>query len=113
DHYLAFYFENRSTNIEIRDYVGVRPHPGSIGIHEADRHLVEIHVQTLFPLHSTQSENRWFYVGGGTVATYCGNGVMKKVGADVNVDETFSFNGFQYHKYWRGGSDNCREGRAI
>jgi len=90
DHYVAFYFENRSSNIEIVDYVAKG---GS---------TIEMNVRTLFPLSRTEAENRWWYQGFTTVAQYASNGVMNYLG----------FDGTHYN-YQKTGSYNTRLGRAI
>lgn len=86
DHYLSFYWEDRTAAIEIVDEVAKG---GS---------TVRMNVKTQFRLSDTEAENRWFYRGVGTVAEYCDNGTM------VVEDD------FNYHKE---RSNNCREGRAI
>lgn len=82
DHYLAFYWENRTASIEIVDYVA----KGGTS--------VRMNVTTLSKLDDLQAENRWWYVGNGTLAEFCGNGVM-------NVID-------QKH-YWKESTTNCRE----
>lgn len=64
DHYVAFYFENRSSSIEIIDHVAKG---GS---------TIEMNVRTIFPLNPNVLENRWWYLGLNTVAEYSGNGGM-------------------------------------
>ena len=90
DHYIAFYFENRSSNIEIVDYVAKG---GS---------TIEMNVRTLFPLSPIEAENRWWYQGFTTVAQYASNGVMNDLG----------FDGTHYN-YQKVGSYNTRLGRDI
>ncbi len=70
DHYIKFYFENRSSNIEIVDYVA------------KGGDSIEMNVRTLWPLSQTEAENRWWYVGQNTVAHYAGNGIMEDLGFD-------------------------------
>jgi CxxC motif-containing protein (DUF1111 family) len=83
DHYLAFYWENRTAAIEIIDYVA------------KGGKSIRMNVTTLSKLDDLQAENRWFYIGGGTLAEFCGNGVM-------NVIDTLH--------YWKETTANCREG---
>lgn len=82
DHYLAFYWENRTASIEIVDYVA------------KGGNSIRMNVTTLSKLDDLQAENRWFYIGGGTLAEFCGNGGM-------NVIDTTH--------YWKELSANCRE----
>lgn len=70
DHYVPFYFENRSSNIEIVDYVA------------KGGDTIEMNVRTIFPLNSIEAENRWWYEGISTVAQYASNGTMRYVGFD-------------------------------
>ena len=70
DHYVAFYFENRSSNIEIVDYVA------------KGGDTIEMNVRTIFPLSEIEAENRWWYLGITTVAQYASNGVMTYLGFD-------------------------------
>lgn len=87
DHYLPFYWENRTAAIEIIDYVA----KGGA--------TVRMNVTTLAKLDDLQAENRWWYVGNNTLAEFCGNGVM-------NVIDTMH--------YWKENNNNCRENfRAI
>jgi CxxC motif-containing protein (DUF1111 family) len=87
DHYLPFYWENRTAAIEIIDYVA----KGGT--------TVRMNVTTLAKLDDLQAENRWWYVGNNTLAEFCGNGVM-------NVIDTTH--------YWKENNNNCRENfRAI
>lgn len=90
DHYIAFYFENRSSNIEIVDYVAKG---GS---------TIEMNVRTLFPLSPVEAENRWWYQGFTTVAQYASNGIMNYLGFDG-----------AYYNYQKVGSSNTRLGREI
>ncbi len=70
DHYVAFYFENRSSKIEIVDYVA------------KGGDTIEMNVRSIFPLSTTEAENRWWYEGISTVAQYASNGVMNYLGRD-------------------------------
>ena len=86
DHYLTFYWEDRTAAIEIVDYVAKG---GS---------SIRMNVVTQNKLHDTEAENRWWYIGMNTLAEFCGNGVMNMV---------------DYTHYWKEESYNCREGRPI
>ncbi|WP_390590934.1 di-heme oxidoredictase family protein [Simiduia litorea] len=86
DHYLTFYWEDRTAAIEIVDYVA----KGGTSI--------RMNVVTENKLDDLQAENRWWYIGMNTLAEYCGNGVMNM------VDNTH---------YWKEETYNCREGRNI
>ena len=90
DHYIKFYFEDRSSNIEIVDYVA------------KGGDSIEMNVRTIFPLDPIQAENRWWYQGITTVAQYASNGVMNYQG----------FDGTYYH-YQKTSSENTRLGRPI
>jgi CxxC motif-containing protein (DUF1111 family) len=70
DHYIKFYFEDRSSNIEIVDYVA------------KGGDSIEMNVRTLWPLNDTEAENRWWYLGRNTVAEYSGGFGMEYVGFD-------------------------------
>lgn len=86
DHFLSFYWEDRTAAIEIVDYVA------------KGGDSIRMNVKTLNKLDDAQAENRWFYMGEGTLAEYCGNGVMQ-----TNDNRN----------YWKEDSWNCREGRPI
>ncbi len=86
DHFLSFYWEHRTAEIEIVDYVAKG---GS---------TVRMNVKTQFKLNDTEAENRWFYRGVGTVAEYYDNGTM-------NVIDNLN--------YYKERSFNAREGRNI
>ncbi|WP_281557066.1 di-heme oxidoredictase family protein [Thalassomonas sp. RHCl1] len=86
DHFLSFYWEDRTAAIEIIDYVA----KGGSGI--------EMKVKTLNKLDDQQAENRWWYLGNNTLAEYCGNGVM------ATQDN---------RNYVKESSWNCRENRNI
>ncbi len=90
DHYIKFYFEDRSSNIEIVDYVA------------QGGDSIEMNVRTIFPLDSIQAENRWWYQGITTVAQYASNGTMTYKG----------FDGTYYH-YQKTSNENTRLGRPI
>lgn len=91
DHYLTFYWEQRTAAIEIIDYVA----KGGTKI------VMKVRAEGL--LDNAQAENRWWYVGRNTLAEYCGNGVMERI--NVPGDSRFH--------YYKEDSWNCREGRAI
>nr|WP_010130640.1 di-heme oxidoredictase family protein [Microbulbifer agarilyticus] len=86
DHYLSFYWEDRTAAIEIIDEVA------------KGGDTVRMNVRTEFRLSDTEAENRWFYRGVGTVAEYCDNGVMNVV---------------DQYNYYKERSFNCRENRPI
>ncbi|WP_236250473.1 di-heme oxidoredictase family protein [Microbulbifer sp. ALW1] len=86
DHYLSFYWEDRTASIEIIDEVA------------KGGDTVRMNVRTQFKLSDTEAENRWFYRGVGTVAEYCDNGVMTVVNNE---------------HYFKERSFNCRENRPI
>ncbi|WP_230390396.1 di-heme oxidoredictase family protein [Reinekea sp. G2M2-21] len=86
DHFLTFYWEQRTASIEIIDYVAKG---GS---------SIRMNVKTLTKLDDLQAENRWWYIGLNTLAEYCGNGVMA-----TNDNRN----------YWKEESWNCRENRPI
>lgn len=86
DHYLSFYWEDRTASIEIIDEVA------------KGGDTVRMNVRTQFKLSDTEAENRWFYRGVGTVAEYCDNGTMV-------VEDNLN--------YYKERSYNCREGRPI
>lgn len=90
DHYIKFYFENRSSNIEIVDYVA------------KGGDTIEMNVRTLWPLSDTEAENRWWYLGQNTVAHYAGNGIMDFVGFDGT-----------YYNYRKTDNINRQLNRAI
>ena len=87
DHYLTFYWEQRTAAIEIVDYVA----KGGTS--------VRMNVVAQSKLDDLQAENRWWYIGMNTLAEYCGNGVMNRVGTTLS--------------YWKEDSYNCRENRPI
>lgn len=94
DHYVKFYFENRSSNIEIIDEVA---QGGS---------QITMNVRTIFPLSDTEAENRWFYWGGTTVASYYSNGIMDYLGMTTE-------DGQDYYHYRKSTTYNQREGRNV
>ena len=83
DHYIPFYFENRSSNIEIIDRVA------------KGGDSITMNVRTIFPLNQIAAENRWWYTGVNTVAEYAGNGGMDFLGFDgtfYNYQKTDTLN---------------------
>jgi CxxC motif-containing protein (DUF1111 family)/predicted lipoprotein with Yx(FWY)xxD motif len=82
DHYVKFYFEDRSTSIEIVDYVA----KGGTNI--------EMNVRTIWPLNATEAENRWWYAG--PSATYHWNSIMDYMGSEV-------IDGTTYYHYQKTG----------
>ena len=90
DHYIKFYFEDRSSNIEIVDYVA------------KGGDTIEMNVRTIFPLDPIQAENRWWYQGITTVAQYASNGIMTYQGFDGT-----------YYYYQKTSNQNTRLGRSI
>ena len=93
DHYLSFYWEFRTAQIEIIDKVAKG---GS---------TIRMNVTIDHPLDDTEAENRWFYIGNNTLAEYCGNGTMN-VRTDVqNPDPNLYY-------YYKEESLNCRNGYA-
>jgi CxxC motif-containing protein (DUF1111 family) len=94
DHYLAFYWENRTAQIQIEDFVA----KGGTKI--------KMSVITMSKLDDKEAENRWWYIGNNTLAEFCGNGVMDD---DKEVSNPKP-NEFYYKK---DSTDNCREHRPI
>ncbi|PKI16086.1 thiol oxidoreductase [Colwellia sp. 12G3] len=94
DHYIKFYFEDRSSNIEIIDYVA------------KGGDTIEMNVRTIFPLSDLEAENRWWYQGFTTVAQYASNGIMDFIGTEV-------IDGVTYYNYQKIGNQNTRLGREI
>ena len=86
DHYLAFYWEDRTAGIEIVDYVA------------RGGNSIRMNVLSQNKLSDTEAENRWWYMGEHTLAQYCGNGVMNRV---------------DFTHYWKEESWNCRANRPI
>jgi len=86
DHFLTFYWEDRTIQLEIVDYIA------------KGGDSIRMNVKTLNKLDDRQAENRWFYYGRNTLAEYCGNGVMQ-----TNDNRN----------YWKESNWNCRENRAL
>lgn len=84
DHYLSFYWENRTATIEIVDYVA------------KGGDTIEMTMVTQFPLESR--DNRWWYFGRNTVAEYYDNLGMTQIGTNT---------------YFKSDTRNHREGRDI
>lgn len=83
DHYLKFYWEDRTAAIEIIDPIG------------KGGNTITFNVTTQFKLSDNEAELRFFYEGLGTVAQYCNNGVMTRIDAT---------------HYTRSVSTNCKFG---
>lgn len=81
DHYIAHYFEHRSSSIEIIDRVA----KGGEGI--------TLNVRTVWPI-STQREGRFWYMGWGTKADYIDNSLME---IDTSRGDSDGFDGTHYH----------------
>jgi hypothetical protein len=90
DHFIKFYFEDRSSNIEIIEYV------------EKGGDIVEMNVRTMLPLSDIEAENRWWYEGITTVAQYASNGIMTYLGFDG-----------EYYNHQKTSNENTRLGREI
>ncbi|MFT7560959.1 MAG: CxxC motif-containing protein (DUF1111 family)/predicted lipoprotein with Yx(FWY)xxD motif [Flavobacteriales bacterium] len=90
DHFIKFYFEDRSSSIEIVDHVA------------KGGDTIEMNVRTIFPLSDIEAENRWWYEGITTVAQYASNGIM-------------SFEGFDgtHYNYKKVSNENTRLRRGI
>lgn len=86
EHYLPFYWEHRTVQIEIVDPIG------------RGGDTITFNVTTEWRLHPLQAELRFFYRGIGTVAEYFDNGIMSLV---------------DQHEYTRSVSFNSKEGRAL
>ncbi|GAA3946379.1 di-heme oxidoredictase family protein [Allohahella marinimesophila] len=86
DHYLSFYWEDRTAAIEIIDKVA------------KGGNSIRMNVRAENKLDDLQAENRWWYIGTNTLAEFCGNGVMA-----TNDNRN----------YWKEETYNCREGRPI
>ncbi|MEL7449106.1 MAG: di-heme oxidoredictase family protein [Pseudomonadota bacterium] len=79
DHYLSFYWEHRTAEIEIFDTVG------------KGGNYITFNVTTQWPLNPIQAELRFFYRGIGTVAEYYSNGVMTLL-EPLHYTRTVTFN---------------------
>ncbi len=90
DHFIEFYFENRSSSIEIIDEVA------------KGGDTITMNVRTIFPLDPNQAENRWWYTGFTTVASYASNVMMDYLGTDGS-----------YYYYQKVSNTNTRLGREI
>lgn len=84
DHYLTFYWENRTATIEIVDYVA------------KGGDTIEMTMVTQFPLESF--DNRWLYYGVNTVAEYYNNAGMTQIGPTT---------------YFKSSNYNSREGAPF
>ena len=92
--FIKFYFEDRSSNIEIIDYVA------------KGGDTIVMNVRTIFPLSDLEAENRWWYQGFNTVAQFASNGIMDFLGTEV-------IDGVTYYNYQKTGNENTRLGREI
>ncbi|WP_318247427.1 di-heme oxidoredictase family protein [Microbulbifer agarilyticus] len=90
DHFIKFYFEHRSSSIEIIDEVA------------KGGDTVTMNVRTVFPLDPNQAENRWWYTGFTTVASYASNVMMDYLGTDG-----------EFYYYRKTSNFNNRLGREI
>ncbi|TYK66109.1 di-heme oxidoredictase family protein [Colwellia echini] len=81
DHYIAHYFERRSSSVEIIDHVA----KGGEGI--------TINVRTVWPI-STQREGRVWYMGWGTKADYIDNSLMQ---IDTSRGDENGYDGSHFH----------------
>lgn len=79
DHYLSFYWEDRTAAIEIVDTVGKGGND------------ITFNVTTQHRLSPTEAELRFFYRGINTVAEYHNNGIMRNVGG-LNYTRNVAFN---------------------
>lgn len=94
DHYLSFYWEHRTAEIEIVDTIG------------KGGNTITFNVITEWPLSSTEAELRFFFLGLTTEAQYINNGVMTPVPAlDVPGEDR--------RHYTRSLNFNQKEGRAL
>lgn len=94
DHYLSFYWEHRTSEIEIVDTVG------------KGGNTITFNVISEWPLSSIEAELRFFYRGLNTVAEYHNNGVMTPVTALDVPGET-------RRHYTRSVNFNSKEGRPL
>ena len=94
DHYLSFYWEHRTTAVEVVDTVG---RGGS---------TVTFNVASQWRLNPTQAELRFLYRGINTVAEYFDNGIMQSVPA-LDVP------GSNVRHYARSIGFNQKEGRPL
>lgn len=86
DHFLTFYWENRTASIEIIDEVA------------KGGDTIRMNVRTQWRLDDTEAENRWFYRGLNTVAEFYDNGTMERID-DLN--------------YYKERTRNHRENRPL
>lgn len=94
DHYLSFYWEHRTTAIEIVDTVG------------KGGNTITFNVASQWRLNPSQAELRFFYRGIGTVAEYFDNGIMTSV---PSLDDPSS----NVRHYTRSVSFNPKTGSAL
>ena len=94
DHYLSFYWEHRTAEIEIVDTIG------------KGGNTITFNVISEWPLSAIEAELRFFYRGLNTVAEYHNNGVMTPVTSLDVPGET-------RRHYTRSVNFNSKEGRAL
>lgn len=115
DHYLTFYWENRSISVEIVDEVAkggnrITMNVKSNGKLDSDSYRCGDDPNYDGPnpegTCGREAENRWWYIGRNTLAEFCGNGVM---------DEVFELSRPELEEwhYTKSSTYNCREGREI
>ena len=94
DHYLSFYWEHRTAQIEIVDTIG------------KGGNTITFNVITEWQLSNLEAELRFFFLGQTTEAQYYNNGVMAAVsGLDVPGEDR--------RHYTRSLNYNQKEGRAL
>lgn len=91
DHYLSFYWEDRTVEVEIIDTIG------------KGGNTITFNAISLWPLKVQQAELRFFYRGIGTVAEYFDNGSMTPNGQTPEG----------HYKYTRSVNYNPKEGRPL
>jgi len=93
DHYLSFYWEHRTAEIEIVDTVG------------KGGDTITFNVITEWPVHPIEAELRFFHL---SAAIYCNNGIMTALPQDPSEPP-----GSTRSYYTRSVNFNCLEGRAL
>ncbi len=94
DHYLSFYWEHRTAEIEIVDPIG------------KGGDTITFNVTSEWPLSSTEAELRFFFLGLTTEAQYYNNGVMTPV-------PSLDVPGEDRRHYTRSLNFNQKENRAL
>ncbi len=92
DHYIAQYFQRRSSSMEIIDRVA------------KGGDSITLNVRTVWPI-STQREGRIWYMGWGTIADYIDNSLME---IDTTKGDSQGFDGTHFH-YTKTVSTNPRK----